>query len=64
MDAAILGNSYLETYCLVMSDTQLKAINFTPGVVKDSTEYMAEGGWVDCDKIRFRGGKPEKLVGG
>lgn len=63
MDAAILGNSYLETYCLVMSDTQLKAINFTPGVVKDSTEYMAEGGWVDCDKIRFRGGKPEKIGG-
>ena len=34
-----------------------------PGVDKQNTEYGAEGGWVDCDYIRFRYGLPEKLGG-
>lgn len=34
-----------------------------PGIVKDLTAYMAEGGWVDCNKIRFRSTRPEKLGG-
>lgn len=34
-----------------------------PGVDKQNTEYGAEGGWVDCDHVRFRYGLPEKLGG-
>jgi hypothetical protein len=34
-----------------------------PGIDKQNTEYGAEGGWVDCDYIRFRYGLPEKLGG-
>lgn len=36
---------------------------FKPGVDKQNTEYGAEGGWVDCDYVRFRYGLPEKLGG-
>lgn len=46
-----------------MSDTDLKTIVFAPGVIKDTTEYSAEGGWVDSDKIRFHSGNPEKIGG-
>ncbi len=34
-----------------------------PGINKDQTEYLAEGGWVDCDHIRWRNGRPEKIGG-
>lgn len=34
-----------------------------PGVDKQNTEYGAEGGWVDCDHVRFRYGLPEKVGG-
>lgn len=34
-----------------------------PGVDKQNTEYGAEGGWVDCDFVRFRYGLPEKIGG-
>lgn len=34
-----------------------------PGIVKDVTEYMAEGGYVDGDMVRFRKGRPEKFGG-
>lgn len=34
-----------------------------PGVDKQNTEYGAEGGWVDCDYVRFRYGLPEKIGG-
>ena len=34
-----------------------------PGIVKDVTEYSAEGFWYDSDKIRFRLGYPE-VIGG
>jgi hypothetical protein len=36
---------------------------FTPGIDKQNTEYGAEGGWTDCDFVRFRYGLPEKLGG-
>lgn len=36
---------------------------FTPGLVKDDTPLASEGGWVDCDKIRFNNGYPEVLGG-
>ncbi len=41
----------------------ITSIVFTPGIQKNLTEYLAEGGWVDCDKIRFRSGVPIKLGG-
>ena len=46
-----------------MSDTTLRSVQMRPGIVKDTTEYLAEGGWVDADHIRFRNGRPEKIGG-
>ena len=34
-----------------------------PGINKQDTSYGAEGGWVDCDNVRFRYGVPEKIGG-
>ena len=36
---------------------------FRSGIDKESTEYGAEGTWVDCDKVRFRFGLPQKIGG-
>ena len=41
----------------------LKKITFKPGVNRENTRYTNEGGWFDCDKIRFRQGSPEKIGG-
>lgn len=41
----------------------LQKIQFRPGVVRETTTYANEGGWYDCDKIRFRSGFPQKLGG-
>ena len=41
----------------------LKKILFKPGVNRENTRYTTEGGWYDCDKIRFRQGTPEKIGG-
>jgi hypothetical protein len=41
----------------------LQKILFKPGVNKENTRYTNEGGWYDCDKIRFRQGTPEKVGG-
>lgn len=41
----------------------LKKIVFKPGVNRENTRYTTEGGWYDCDKIRFRQGSPEKIGG-
>lgn len=38
-------------------------LNFKPGVNRDQTSYSNEGGWYECDKIRFRSGFPQKLGG-
>ena len=38
-------------------------LQFKPGVNRDQTNYSNEGGWWECDKIRFRSGYPEKLGG-
>ena len=38
-------------------------LQFRPGVNRDQTDYSNEGGWYECDKIRFRSGYPEKLGG-
>jgi len=41
----------------------LQKILFKPGVNRENTRYTTEGGWYDCDKIRFRQGTPEKVGG-
>ena len=41
----------------------LKKIVFKPGVNRENTRYTTEGGWYECDKIRFRQGTPEKIGG-
>ena len=38
-------------------------LQFKPGVNRDQTNYTNEGGWYECDKIRFRSGMPEKIGG-
>ena len=38
-------------------------LQFKPGVNRDQTDYSNEGGWFECDKIRFRSGYPEKIGG-
>jgi hypothetical protein len=41
----------------------LKKIVLQPGIQKEGTQYSAEGSWFDCDKVRFRQGRPEKIGG-
>lgn len=41
----------------------LQKLKFKPGVDRENTNYTNEGGWYDCDKIRFRSGTPEKIGG-
>jgi len=38
-------------------------LRFKAGINKEITPYSEENGWVDCDKVRFRFGYPEKLNG-
>ena len=41
----------------------LQKLQFKPGVNRDQTNYTNEGGWYECDKIRFRSGYPQKIGG-
>ncbi len=41
----------------------LQTLRFKPGVSRESTTLANEGGWFECDKIRFRSGQPEKIGG-
>ena len=41
----------------------LTKLQFKPGINREVTSYSNEGGWRDCDKIRFRFGYPEKIGG-
>ena len=41
----------------------LQKLQFQPGINRESTSYSNEGGWYDCDKVRFRMGYPEKIGG-
>ena len=43
-----------------MAFTKLK---FRPGLNRDQTTTAAEGGWYECDKIRFLSSYPEKIGG-
>ena len=41
----------------------LQKLQFKPGINKEVTSYTNEGGWNDCDKVRFTFGFPEKIGG-
>lgn len=41
----------------------LQKLQFRPGVNREGTTLANEGGWFECDKIRFRSGYPEKIGG-
>jgi len=41
----------------------LQKLQFKPGLNRDQTNYSNEGGWYECDKIRFRSGYPQKIGG-
>jgi hypothetical protein len=41
----------------------LQRLQFKPGVNRDQTNYAGEGGYYECDKIRFRSGFPQKIGG-
>jgi hypothetical protein len=41
----------------------LTKLVFKPGINRDQTNYANEGGWWECNKIRFLSGFPQKLGG-
>ncbi|MFZ9611232.1 MAG: hypothetical protein ACO294_11075, partial [Methylococcales bacterium] len=41
----------------------LQKLQFRPGINREGTDYSNEGGWYECDKVRFRSGFPEKIGG-
>lgn len=38
-------------------------LQFKPGINREITSYSNEGGWRDCDKVRFQKGFPEQIGG-
>jgi len=38
-------------------------VEFRPGIYREGTAYSNEGGWFDCNLIRFREGRVEKFGG-
>lgn len=38
-------------------------LDFRPGIVKVDAPYALRGRYIDCDKVRFNKGKPEKWLG-
>ncbi len=41
----------------------LTKLQFEPGINRETTGYANQGGWFDCDKVRFRSGYAEKIGG-
>lgn len=41
----------------------LQKFQFRPGINREVTDYTNEGGYRDCDKVRFTKGFPEKIGG-
>jgi len=41
----------------------LSRLQFKPGLNRDQTNYAGEGGFYECDKVRFRSGFPQKIGG-
>jgi len=46
-----------------MPSIGIKKLVFKSGVNRENTRYYTEGGWYDCNKIRFRQGSPQKIGG-
>ena len=42
---------------------ELRKLAFKPGINRDQTNYASEGGWYECQWVRFRSGFPEKMGG-
>lgn len=42
---------------------ELRDLLFKPGIYTNSTKRASNGRWVDCDRIRFHMGMPEKMGG-
>ena len=41
----------------------IQKLSFNPGIDREGTAYDSEGGWFDCNLVRFRFGRPEKFGG-
>ena len=41
----------------------LSKVNIAAGIDKETTNYGAEGRWIDAVNVRFRSGLPEKVGG-
>jgi len=41
----------------------LQKLQLRPGINRETTSYTNEGGWWDCNHVRFRFGFPEKIGG-
>lgn len=41
----------------------LQKISFRPGIVRDVSSFGNEGGWYDCNLVRFRNGLPQSVGG-
>ena len=41
----------------------LTSLKFRPGINRETTSYSNEGGYFDCEKVRFYTGFPEKIGG-
>lgn len=41
----------------------LNKLTFKPGIFREGTSYDSEGGWFDCNLVRFNFGRPEKIGG-
>ena len=39
----------------------LTKLGIPAGISNNKSEYAEEGRWVDCDLVRFKDGKPQKL---
>lgn len=41
----------------------LQKLRFRPGINREGTDLANQGGWWECDKVRFRHGLPERIGG-
>lgn len=41
----------------------LSKLNIPAGISNNKSEYAEEGRWIDCDLVRFKDGKPQKMGG-
>ena len=53
----------LRLKCGELTSLMLRKLVFRPGVNKDISDYSAEGGWYNTNKVRFVQGFPKKIGG-